>query len=158
MPRLRNRSSGARTSCAVALVALSFAIVGTASGAHAVTIAPTQVFANDCGTASYKPTSLTQFCADAGTLVSTIRWSTWSAAGASGTGILAINSCEPYCAAGKIYKSNVVIHLSGLKKVHGKEYLLQVALTPAKGGKFNIPPSMKGIPGGTSWTSSNWRN
>ncbi len=143
---------------AVALVALSCAIVGTGSGAQAVTIAPTQVFANNCGSASYKPTSLTQFCADAGTLVSTIRWSSWSAAGATGTGVLAINSCDPYCAAGKIYKSNVVIHLSGLKKVHGKEYLLQVSLTPVKGGKFNIPPSMKGIPGGASWTSSSWRN
>ena len=119
-------------------------------------ITPTQVFANNCGIPSYKPTSLTQFCADAGTEVAKIHWNSWSATSASGTGILAINSCDPYCAAGKIYQSKVNIRLTHLVKTHGREYLLNVSVSLPKGGKFNLPPKMQSIPGGLSWVSNVW--
>ena len=118
--------------------------------------APTQVFANNCGIAEIKPSSLTQFCADAGTEVAKIRWNTWSAKGASGTGILAINSCDPYCAGGKIYQTKVIINLSGLRKTHGHQYLLSVSVKLSKGEKLNLPPKMKSVPGGMSWMSSVW--
>jgi hypothetical protein len=117
---------------------------------------PTQVFANNCGMAEIKPSSLTQFCADAGTEVAKIHWNTWSIKGASGTGILAINSCDPYCAAGKIYQTKVIINLSGLRKTHGHQYLLNVSVKLPKGGKLNLSPKMKSVPGGLSWVSSVW--
>ena len=134
----------------------TYASANTHSNAKSSASSSTQVFANNCGMAQIKPSSLTQFCADAGTEVAKIRWNTWSAKGASGTGILAINSCDPYCAAGKIYQTQVIINLSGLRKTHGHQYLLNVSVKLPKGGKLNLPPKMKLVPGGLSWVSSVW--
>ena len=142
--------------CAVSLMTFTLAQSFASTHMKKTSHTASEVFANNCGMAEIKPSSLTQFCADAGTEVAKIHWNTWSAKGASGTGILAINSCDPYCAAGKSYQTKVIINLSGLRKTHGHQYLLNVSVKLPKGGKLNLPPKMKSVPGGMSWVSSVW--
>jgi len=135
-------------------VIVSGVIVGVGVSTPSVAHAATQVFVNDCGTPSIKPDSLTQFCADAGVSVIHIHWSSWSAKGAAGSGTLAINSCDPYCAAGKYSYTPVRIELSGLKVLDGKSYLRNVVLTVLRGAKLNIPKNMRSVPGGLRWVES----
>ena len=139
---------------AFAAVLLSGVSVVVGVSAPSVSHAATQVFVNDCGTPSIKPDSLTQFCADAGVSVIHIHWSSWSAKGAAGSGTLAINSCDPYCAAGKYSYTPVRIELSGLKVLDGKSYLRNVVLTVLRGAKLNIPKNMRSVPGGLRWVES----
>lgn len=134
--------------------ASGISLIAGSAVADVASISPKQIFVNSCGKAVSKPTSLTQFCADWGTGVVQISWSTWGQAGASGAGTLTANSCDPYCAAGKIYKTDVKISLTGLKKIRGRDFLQNVRITPLGGTNFNLPPKMTNVPGGTSWTIS----
>ncbi|MDP1721383.1 MAG: hypothetical protein Q8L08_10390 [Candidatus Nanopelagicaceae bacterium] len=80
------------------------------------------VYVYNCGLVDFKPTSLTQFCADTGAGVRDIKWVTWSESGASGTGQYAINLCEPNCAAGKWKFADVKVRLS--KSVHDQNKIV----------------------------------
>lgn len=52
------------------------------------------------------------FSADAGNVVLSIEWVSWTAAGAKGYGVSAIESCRPSCAAGPVTQVPVTITLS----------------------------------------------
>ena len=121
------------------------------------TASPTS-FYNDCGAAAVvKPKSITQFCADAGAGVTNIKWSSWKSTAAKGSGTYYINSCDPSCVSGKIYKSSVVVELSGLTKTHGKNYLMKVTVLPAPGKSFNWPPKMNARPASVKWITDFWQ-
>ncbi len=100
-----------------------------------------QVYAYDCGTIEYKPESLTPFCADAGVGVSAIKWETWGASGATGTGKFGINLCEPTCAGGKWESADVTIKLSKSVLDKGKRVLTRIDFETVDGK--NLPLSNK---------------
>ncbi|HWG02367.1 MAG TPA: hypothetical protein VG164_11060 [Trebonia sp.] len=52
------------------------------------------------------------FSADGGNVVTGIRWSSWTTAGATGRGKSGIESCVPNCAAGKVATVPATITLS----------------------------------------------
>ena len=68
--------------------------VGTAPTTTVATVAPTsttnppslQVTVPDCGAGAYRPTTLLITCATGGTMATGVQWTTWSSAGAKGTG------------------------------------------------------------------------
>lgn len=88
---------------------------------------------NDCGYPTYKPESLTQYCADAGTGVVKIKWSSWTSTRATGTGSYYVNLCEPDCADGKLVWSKVKVVLDGAKFTRGKRYLMNVSIISLNG-------------------------
>lgn len=104
-------------------------ITGLTTNAQA---APPAYF-NDCGYPEYKPESLTQYCADAGTGVVKIKWSSWTSTRATGTGSYYVNLCDPNCADGKLVWAKVKVVLSGAKFTHGKRYLMNVTVSSVNG-------------------------
>ena len=100
--------------------------------------ATSQIYAFNCGLMDYKPTSLTQYCADAGAGVSDIKWDTWSADGATGTARYAINNCEPTCVAGTWKYADVNIRLSTLVHKGGKPVLSHVYYKTVDGKKLPL--------------------
>jgi hypothetical protein len=113
---------------AIALL-LTLMIAGTTPNAQA---APPAYF-NDCGYPAYKPQSLTQYCADAGTGVVKIKWTSWTSTRAIGTGSYYVNLCEPDCADGKLVWAKVKVVLSGAKFTRGKRYLMNVTVSSLNG-------------------------
>jgi hypothetical protein len=100
------------------------------------TLNPGQVLTWDCETAQYKPESITITCADGGIFVEMIQWSTWSHEGATGTGMLSENLCEPNCAQGKRVAAPVKLTLSNLTELKGKHYLRTLDITTSDGKDF----------------------
>jgi|ERR1035437_4912617 hypothetical protein len=142
-----------RTVVAIAVI-LGSSLVGLAPLANATSIS----YYNDCGAkAVIKPANITEYCADAGAGVIKIKWSTWKATTATGTGTFYINGCVPYCGRGIIYKTKVAVTLSGLTKTHGKNYLMRVRVVPTGNKRFVWPPKMKPIPGNVTWLTDLWR-
>ena len=90
-------------------------------------------YVNDCGYPAYKPQSLTQYCADAGTGVVKIKWTSWTSTRATGTGSYYVNLCEPNCADGKLIWAKVKVVLSGPKFTRGKRYLMNVTVSSLTG-------------------------
>ena len=113
---------------AIALL-LTLMIAGTTPNAQA---APPAYF-NDCGYPAYKPQSITQYCADAGTGVVKIKWTSWTSTRATGTGSYYVNLCEPDCADGKLVWAKVRVVLSGAKFTRGKRYLMNVTVSSLNG-------------------------
>ena len=142
-----------RTVIAIAIV-LGSSLLGLAPQANATTTS----YYNDCGAkAVVKPANITEYCADAGAGVVTIKWKTWTATKATGTGIFYINGCDPSCAGGKTYKTKVAVTLSGLTKTHGKNYLMRVLVVPSGAKKFVWPPKMKPVPSKVTWVTDFWQ-
>ena len=142
-------------SLTVALLVLATTFVGLAPSS-AATFKP-YAYYNDCGTPTFSPKTITQFCADAGAGVVNIKWSTWGSTSAKGVGTYYINGCDPSCAGGKVSKTQVNVLLSGLTKTHGKNYLMKVTVTPLAGKKFVWPASMKPVPTKVNWVTDFWR-
>ena len=91
---------------------------------------------NDCGLTQYKPDMITQYCADAGTGVVKIKWSSWTSTRATGTGSYYANQCDPSCADGKLVWAKVKVVLSGPKFTHGKRYLMNVTVSSINGKRL----------------------
>lgn len=54
----------------------------------------------DCQHATVEPSSIVLTCADAGDVLDDIRWTSWTAASATGVAIVSYNDCTPDCAGG----------------------------------------------------------
>lgn len=92
---------------------LTIAVAGQAGAAEQPD--PKKTYVVNCqGTLDYKPKQIVLACADAGVYVGNITWRKWTMNGASGTGTLFVNSCNPTCSAGNVetYKG-VRLRLSG---------------------------------------------
>lgn len=98
-----------------------------------------QIYVYNCGMVDYKPTSMTQFCADAGAGVADIEWDTWSASGAKGTGQYAVNPCEPSCVEGKWKFADVKVALSKVVRDKSKRVLSRIDIVTIDGK--NLPQS-----------------
>lgn len=77
-------------------------------------IASSEVLSFECELITQRPEVATPFCADFGVAIWDIKWSTWSAEGAEGTGIYKANDCDPDCASGNIFEEQVKLKMSGL--------------------------------------------
>ncbi len=97
--------------------------VNTGSTEDIERINPENVFTTECGYIDQKPEEVTLTCADGGILVREIKWDTWRASGASGSGIHSVNQCEPDCARGKRVEVPVEVRLSRLMTDGSKFYL-----------------------------------
>ena len=114
---------------------------------------PEDVFVFDCETVDRKTSSMTTYCADFGIAVWKIKWSTWSASGAEGSGIYMANDCDPNCAEGQYLEVPVNVYLSDLT-TDGKNYFLNTATIVPKSLKDQKGPIVgkDGIPHFTTST------
>lgn len=71
-----------------------------------------RVFVSNCEKQVYKPKTITAFCADAGVIINKVKYSSYGSKTAKGTGVAAVNLCEPNCAAGKTKNFKVRFTLS----------------------------------------------
>jgi hypothetical protein len=73
----------------------------------------------NCATVPYtlsrEPLSITLACADAGIGVQDMLWSSWTATGATGSGLLWEKLCVPDCATGKMGYYPVGVMLSAVR-------------------------------------------
>ncbi len=97
---------------------------------------PEQVLTWNCEIPEHKPESILITCADGGIYVEKIKWNTWSKEGATGSGILSENLCEPSCAEGKRVTAPVNLILSNLTEQNGKYYLRTLDITTSDGKDF----------------------
>jgi len=141
------------------LIALVVILIALFVVVPAVRIQNMQGYYNNCGaSADIKPTSITEYCADAGVGVSNIQWSSWTHSGATGTGNFYINSCDPNCASGKVYTTaNAIVTLSAPKFTHKKKYFMDVTVTPPTGSKLAWPPKQGAVPTSVKWVTDTWR-
>ena len=102
-------------------------------GAHGAQAAPTPQV-NDCGSLETRPAELVLACADAGELIQNIRWKSWKAKRAVGTGTYRINDCDPTCAAGEFESYRVRVVLRNPKNQSGKRVYSRAVLRFPKGG------------------------
>ena len=102
-----------------------------------------QVYVTNCGILDYKPTAILKFCGETSEGIGKIQWQTWSADGATGTGLYQINDCQPTCKVGKIHFAEVKIILSKSKIISGKPALTFIAIESRDGSKLPLSNSSK---------------
>jgi hypothetical protein len=116
---MKNKNVRATAMLAVALIATPVTTIGLASSSVAAAASPTRIL-TCTGKVTSRPTSYTLSCADANAGWADMKWSTWSAASATGRGILRQNNCTPNCAGGKFVNYRATVTLS--KVVATKKY------------------------------------
>jgi hypothetical protein len=97
---------------------------------------PEQVLTWNCEIPEHKPEGILITCADGGIYAEKIKWINWSQEGATGSGILSENLCEPSCAEGKRVTAPVNLILSNLTEQNGKYYLRTLDITTSDGKDF----------------------
>lgn len=109
-------------------------------------IAASEVLSFECELITQRPEVATPFCADFGVAIWDIKWSTWSAEGAEGTGIYKANDCDPDCASGNIFEEQVTLKMSGLYS-DGSRFFLRylnfkadspLPLSNSKSGEWDV--------------------
>jgi hypothetical protein len=135
-----------------AVTSITCAVLVVASITTNASAATPPSYVNDCGYPEYKPQSLTQYCADAGTGVTKIKWSSWTSTRAVGTGSYYANQCDPNCADGKLLWAKVKVVLSGAKFTHGKRYLMQVTVSSINGKPLPEAPRTTTV----GWVTDYW--
>ena len=73
-----------------------------------------------------RPRSIVAACADANLYFTGLRWSTWSASRAVGTGIAHQNDCTPNCAAGRFHTYPAHVTLTAPRACGGKRELTKL--------------------------------
>jgi hypothetical protein len=101
-----------RKSLTAVLTLAALAAVAVPASATAAQNTKLHVFVSNCEKQVYKPKSITAFCADAGVIINKVKYSSYGAKQATGTGVAAVNLCEPNCAAGKTKNFKVRFKLS----------------------------------------------
>ncbi|HUA49155.1 MAG TPA: hypothetical protein VMA77_28220 [Solirubrobacteraceae bacterium] len=110
--------------CVAAAPSVAIAATSGASG---------KPFAINCSSEQFKPKRIIISCADAGTWLGKLKWSSWTGSSATGAGTYNANTCTPDCAAGKIKSYPVKVSLSKAKTCPGQTHAAfkQAALTYA---------------------------
>jgi hypothetical protein len=118
---------------------LSAAPAAHASTVHATARPATRVVAN-CVDAVYKPKRIIIACGDGNLVLTKMRYKTWTAHEATGSGTMYVNECEPDCASGKWATTYTHFTLDRTKKV-GKHdqprFSRLVAVYPHHHGKHH---------------------
>jgi hypothetical protein len=106
---------------AAALAAL--ALVATAAGGRAAKTpgwAGCRAFTTHAPVLLHRPRSIMVACGDGNFWLGALRWTSWTATGATATGTAHANDCDPYCAAGRFHTYPVTVRLSGAKTCGGR--------------------------------------
>ena len=74
--------------------------------------APSPVLAGCDRAAHVRPTAVVIACADGNFSFKGVRWRSWGATDAAGSGTAVLNDCTPYCAAGHFHAYPATIRLS----------------------------------------------
>lgn len=77
----------------------------------------------DCEFPVQRPETIMLTCADGGMIVTGIKWRTWNANEAAGTGIYSQNMCDPSCAEGERVDVPVNVRLGNLFQHKGRNVL-----------------------------------
>ena len=102
--------------------------------------APTKSYAKvegiwtyDCEFPVQRPEQIMLTCADGGMVVTDVKWQSWDATGATGTGTYSQNMCDPSCAEGKRVDVPVIVNLSALFEYKGRNVLRTLDIEPVGG-------------------------
>ena len=95
-------------------------------------IEPSEVLSFICELVMAKPSEATPYCADFGVAILDIEWSTWQASGATGKGTYRANDCDPNCAEGTIYSTQVDVRLDELYTDGSRYFLRYLSFTSEK--------------------------
>lgn len=114
MNRTRTISTGLAAAGTAALIGAGLA---QAPASAATRTAPKYVVLNCSGKAVTRPASWTPYCADAGVILSHMRWSSWNAHMASGYGTVAENDNYPNHAEGTVSTVPALVTLWGSRAV-----------------------------------------
>ena len=103
-------------------------------------VEPTKSYARVAGTWTYdcefpiqRPEQIMLTCADGGMIVTDIKWQSWGANGATGTGTYSQNMCDPSCAEGKRVEVPVKLRLSELFEYKGRNVLRTLDIEAVSG-------------------------
>ncbi len=91
------------------LVTALIAVVGTSASATST------IKITNCTSASSRPKTVTLTCADANTVLTGLRWSSFGGTSALATGTLETNTCTPNCASGKLVRYPVAVRANGTR-------------------------------------------
>ena len=91
------------------------------------------IWTYDCEFPVQRPEQIMLTCADGGMVVTDIKWQSWDAKGATGTGTYSQNMCEPSCAAGKRVDVLVNVNLSELFEYKGRNVLRALDIKAVSG-------------------------
>ena len=137
------------------VAALASPLLGAVFTVEKVEPTPTKSYAKvggiwtyDCEFPVQRPEQIMLTCADGGMIVADIKWQTWEAKGATGTGTYSQNMCEPICAEGKRVDVLVNVNLSELFEYKGRNVLRALDIE-AVGGR-ELPDGSMGL----SWDVS----
>jgi hypothetical protein len=72
-----------------------------------------------CDSETYRASTIIFFCADAGVIVTNIRYRSYGGSVATGTALQHANDCNPFCARGTISTARVTIRLSNVVRCEG---------------------------------------
>lgn len=104
----RDRLRTAVMLCAAATLAVA-AVPASASARPA---SPARAVAVDCfSNSQVRPGDFLIACGDGNNRLITLRWTQWGPMSAVGSGLDAVNDCQPYCAAGKFHTYPVEVRL-----------------------------------------------
>lgn len=144
MSHARRLLAAALVPAALALTAGVAAAPSTAASAKPGLIACTHKIVT-------KPKAYALACGDGNIGLLKVKWTTFGGKKATGTGTLAVNLCEPNCAAGKIRNTSVTITASRPKKFAAGTSYTRIGLTAAsakKAGSYGVdkngPYSLQG--------------
>jgi hypothetical protein len=101
------------------------------------------IWTYDCEFPVQRPEQVMLSCADGGMIVTDIKWQSWDATGATGTGTYSQNMCEPSCAEGKRVDVPARLKLSELFEYKGRKVLRTLDIE-AMGGR-ELPNGASGI-------------
>ena len=112
--------------------------------------APTKSYAKlegiwtyDCEFPVQRPEQIMLTCADGGMIVTDIKWQSWDATGATGTGTYSQNMCEPSCAEGKRVEVPVRLRLSEFFEYKGRNVLQNLDIKAV--GERELPDGAAGF-------------
>ena len=91
------------------------------------------IWTYDCEFPVQRPEQIMLTCADGGMIVTDIKWQSWDATGATGTGTYSQNMCDPSCAEGKRVDVPVIINLSELFEYKGRNVLRTLDIKAVSG-------------------------
>ena len=101
------------------------------------------IWTYDCEFPVQRPEQIMLTCADGGMVVTDIKWQSWDAKGATGTGTYSQNMCDPSCAEGTRVNVPVIVNLSALFEYKGRNVLRTLDIE-AMGGR-ELPNGASGI-------------
>lgn len=114
----------------LAITAIGTLLLGLGVAMSVVAQAATdKVKVSNCGEVSAKPTGIVLACADANSALETLKWTTWNANSAKGTGVYSYNDCEPTCVAGHFHRYQVDVALLNPKTVKGAKVFSKARVT-----------------------------